>query len=268
MKGILDALQEGRLIELPDTDKDKSLQYLATLIEAVPDMRSGIDFAGAVMARERAANTGIGQGWACPHGRVSGEGQLLCAVGWSPKGIDYGSPDGAPVRVVVMHYVPDSQKSVYLKEISGLARAIRKGPALGELSSAGELAEVRSRLVDVLTAAVDAGLSDAKARMIQLEAKQALASLAEAIPAEALAALNLISLSIVVVPGSGPVVLAQDKDIISRIESVQDVSSALAGRLPFDRAGYRIITRSVSSFQPDRLLYDCIAVRLPGPKKP
>jgi len=25
-----------------------------------------------------------------------------------------------------------------------------------------------------------------------------------------------------------------------------------------------VVTRSVSTFQPDRLLYDCIAVKLPG----
>ena len=29
MKSLLDALQEGRLIELPETDKDKALEFLA-----------------------------------------------------------------------------------------------------------------------------------------------------------------------------------------------------------------------------------------------
>ena len=72
MKSLLDALQEGRLIELPEVDKGKILNLLATLIEAIPDFRSGFDFAGAVAGREAAANTGIGHGWAGPHGRVSG----------------------------------------------------------------------------------------------------------------------------------------------------------------------------------------------------
>ena len=266
MKSLLDALQEGRLIELPEADKEKSLQYLGTLIEAIPDFRAGIDFNGAVMTREKAANTGITQGWACPHGRVSGEGELFCAIGWSPTGIDYGAPDGKPVRIVVMHYIPDSQKNVYLREISGLAKAIQRNPALGELSSLKGLGEVRHRLIDLLTAAVDSALPDVKARMIQLEAKQAVSVQAETMPADALISLALIPLSIVVVPGARPIILAQDRDIIGQMEA-QDMSTPLAARIPFDTAGYRIITRSVASFQPDRLLYDCLALKLPNGQK-
>jgi len=267
MKSLLDALQEGRLIELPESDKSKSLQYLGTLIEAIPDFRTGLDFNAAVMVREAAANTGIGMGWACPHGRVAGDGELLCAIGWSPSGIDYGGPDGKPVRILVMHYIPDSQKNTYLREISMLAKAIQKNPALGEISGAGGLGEVRHRLIDLLTAAVDSTLPDAKARMIQLEAKQAVSSLVETLPADVFATLNLIPLSIVVVPGARPLILAQDKDLIGSLESGLDLAPSLAARLPFDASGYRLITRSVSSFQPDRLLYDCIAVKVPGARK-
>jgi PTS system nitrogen regulatory IIA component len=264
MKSLLDALQEGRLIELPEIDKGKILNLLATLIEAIPDFRSGFDFAGAVASREAAANTGIGHGWAGPHGRVSGDGDLYCAIGWSPTGLDYGAPDGNPVRIVVMHYIPDSQKNVYLREIAGLAKAIKSNPALGELSSLRDLAEVRHRLIDLLTAAVDSALPDVKARMIQLEAKQAVSALAETLPVDALAALSLIPLSIVIVPGSRPLVLSQDKEMIAQVEASPDIAAPLAARMPFDQSGYRIITRSLSSYQPDRLVYDCIAVKLPN----
>jgi mannitol/fructose-specific phosphotransferase system IIA component (Ntr-type) len=264
MKSLLDALQEGRLIELPEIDKGKNLNLLATLIEAIPDFRSGLDFAGAVAGRENAANTGIGLGWACPHGRVTGEGDLFCAIGWSPTGIDYGAPDGKPVRIVVMHYIPDSQKNVYLREISGLAKAIKNNPALGELSSLKDLSEVRHRLIDLLTAAVDSALPDVKARMIQLEARQAVSELAQTLPTDVLSSLNLIPLSIVVVPGAKAIVLAQDREVVSQIETAAEVAASLASRIPFERAGYRIITLSVSSYLPDRLMYDCIAVRLAG----
>jgi nitrogen PTS system EIIA component len=264
MKSLLDALQEGRLIELPEIDKGKNLNLLATLIEAVPDFRAGVDFAAAVAGREKSANTGIGLGWACPHGRITGDGELLCAIGWSPTGFDYGAPDAKPVRVVVMHYIPDSQKNVYLREISGLAKAIKNNPALGELSALTDLSEVRHRLIDLLTAAVDSALPDVKARMIQLEAKQASAPAAESLSADALLSMTLIPLSIVVSPGARPLVLSQDRDLVAPLESVPDIATSLASRIPFDRAGYRIITRSVAGFQPDRLLYDCIAHRLPG----
>jgi PTS system nitrogen regulatory IIA component len=98
MDTLLDALQEGRLIELPDNNKDDALQFLAHVMEAIPSLPAGTDVVELVMARERSANSTLGKGWACPHARVSFEEDLLCVVGWSPQGIDYGAPDGILCR--------------------------------------------------------------------------------------------------------------------------------------------------------------------------
>ncbi|MDB6020678.1 MAG: putative IIA-like nitrogen-regulatory protein PtsN, partial [Pedosphaera sp.] len=103
MKNLLNALQEGRFVELPETNKEKALHYLANLIEAMPDLTPGMDVAGAVLAREIQFNTGIGHGWACPHMRTTHEGDIICAAGWSPAGIDYGACDSKPGHIVVMY---------------------------------------------------------------------------------------------------------------------------------------------------------------------
>ncbi len=60
-------------------------------------------------------------------------------MGWSPKGIDYGAPDGKLVKLVVMYLVPDNQRNHYLREISMLAKAIETYPGLEKLTEAGEL---------------------------------------------------------------------------------------------------------------------------------
>ncbi len=264
MKSILTALEEGRLIELPENDKAKSLQYLASLIEAVPDFAAGFDFAEAVSARERAAGTAIGAGWACPHGRVTGEGDLLCALGWSPSGIAWGSPDGLPVHIVCMHYVPDSQKNTYLKEISTLAKVIQKDERMRQFGTEKDLGGVRHRMLDLLTSAVEAAIPDAKARMIRLEAKQAVAA-AQVLTPDLLASVQIVPLSVVVAPGIRPVVLCQDGRLSAEVEAAGDLSSHLAAKAPFDQAGYRIFIRSVTAYQPDRFFYDCLAIRLAGP---
>jgi PTS system nitrogen regulatory IIA component len=259
MKSILTALEEGRLIELPENDKSKCLRYLASLIEAIPDFASGFDFAGAVEARERAAGTAIGSGWACPHGRVSGEGDLSCALGWSPAGIDWGAPDGLPVHIVCMHYIPDSEKNTYLKEISTLAKVIQRDERMRRFGAEKELAGVRHRMLDLLTAASEAAAPDAKARMIRLEAKQA----APPVPAaDLLSSAQVVPLSVVVAPGFRPLVLCQDGNLAARLEAAGELSSNLAAKAPFDRAGYRILIRSVTAYQPDRFFYDCLAIRL------
>ena len=93
MRSILDAPQVVRLIELTDNHKTKALEYLAVLIEAIPDIGVEGGITENVLAREQAHNTGIGKGWACPHARAPHDGELVCSVGWSPAGIDYGAPD-------------------------------------------------------------------------------------------------------------------------------------------------------------------------------
>jgi nitrogen PTS system EIIA component len=267
MKNLLHALQEGRFVELPETNKEKALNYLANLIEAMPDITPGTDVAGAVLTRENQFNTSIGSGWACPHMRTAHEGDIICAAGWSPTGIDYGATDGKPVYFVVMYYVPDSQKAVYLKEISGLARAIQGRQGQQDISKFKTLAEARDFILDLVSTALESQMSDAKARMIHLEAKQAAATSAPEPGALSLAALPhaVIPVSILVSPGARSVVLSQDPDVVSKLESGAEIDAmTLAKQAPFDHGGYTVLFRGVTNYQSKRLLYDCLAIKLNG----
>ncbi|MGO9019196.1 MAG: PTS sugar transporter subunit IIA, partial [Syntrophobacteraceae bacterium] len=118
MDTLLDALQEGRLIELPDNNKDDALQFLAHIIEAIPSLPTGIDVVGLVMAKERSTTSALGNGWASPHVRVPFEEDLICVVGWSPTGIEYGASDGNPVSIIALYLVPENQRNHYLREVS------------------------------------------------------------------------------------------------------------------------------------------------------
>jgi len=260
MKCILDALHDGRLIELPDNQKDRALEYLATLIEAIPDLGVEGGITEKVLAREAAHNTGIGKGWACPHARSPVHGDMVCSLGWSPAGIDYGSPDCQPVHMVVMYFVPESQKNSYLKEISSLARAIQTQPALQDLKSLTDLNDVRHKLLDAITIALEATGPEAKARMIQLEVRHAAAdAAATALPIDL--ARVFVPVSIVMVPGAKPVVLAQDRDIVTALESAANLVPQLADKGRAEHQGLKVLLRSLSNYQPDRVVYECFAFK-------
>jgi len=267
MKNLLNALQEGRFVELPETNKEKALNYLANLIEAMPDLGPGTDVAGAVLSREQQFNTGIGMGWACPHMRSQHEGGIICAAGWSPAGINYGACDHKPVYFVVMYYVPDCQKNVYLKEISSLARAIQKQQGGQDISKMQSLAEARNWILDLVSNALETQVTDAKARMIHLEAKQAAAvqvsGTGTGTPTESLPC-AVIPLSILVMPGARPVVLSQDSEVIAKLESAGDMEPALSKQAPFDHGGYKILFRGTTAYQSRRLIHDCLALKLNG----
>ena len=260
MKSLLNALQEGRLIELPDADKAKSLEYLAHLIEAVPDLAGSPELAEEMIAREQTHNTGVGLGVACPHVRATGGGDLLCAVGWTPVGIDYGASDGKKVHLVVMYYIPDAQKNIYLKEISSLAGAIRREDGIQPIATAEDIATVRERLLDWVQAAIDANIPETKARMIRLEARQAVAEAAARPAGEAApAALQLLSALFILMEGK-TLALCPDVALCAELEKDAELSALVRQKSQFERAGWRFVFREATIYGA-RALYEYAAVK-------
>jgi mannitol/fructose-specific phosphotransferase system IIA component (Ntr-type) len=262
MRSLLDALQEGRLIELPTSDKHKALELLAVLIEAVPGIAK-MDIVKGVLEREEQANTALGKGIACPHVRVRQDGELLCAVGWSRQGIDYGAPDGQPVHLVIMYYVPDSERNTYLKEVSGLAKGVMNADNIDLYHETADIDSIRNKILDWIDIAVSKSGPDATARMIRLEAKQA------SIPAVSEMPLPLQAVQWEVTPfmlisfeGGERRVLSQEEELTKIIE--RDCIPLMAknnGQLPNEVDGFQISVASQTTYSLGRIIYNCIAIR-------
>lgn len=267
MMSLLEAVEAGRLIELPDNDKGHAIQILGSLIEAIPDLQANIDVVGKVGERERMANSGIGAGWACPHARIAAEGGLQCAVGWTPKGIDYGAPDGKPVYVIVMYLIPENQKNAYLKEISTLARLIQANESLRTFSTLADLNQVRNRFLDAITAALESSAPQTKARMIRLESRQLAGPAAPAAPGATPTWMPGVILPFAAVCASSrpPLILAQEESLVRGLEATADLTNLLSRQEQFSAAGYRILVRSATSYKPDRTYWECLAVKEPAP---
>ncbi len=259
MDTLLDALQEGRLIELPDNDKQDSLQLLAHIIEAIPSVPNGTDVAGLVLKREENYNTALGRGFAVPHARASFDGDLYCAVGWSPAGINYGSPDNNPIHIVIMFLVPDNQRNYYLKEISNIAKALNELHDEKTLKTAGDLNTVRNYLLDLVSSAKSIVGPEARARMIQLEARESIQQL----ELKNIANLLIEPVLIITSSGSKPITLGQNKELIEILDNVQNLYESLNNNGKFvDFSGWRILKRNSSNFQAGRVMHDCLAIKM------
>ncbi len=264
MDSLLDALQEGRLIELPDNNKDDALQFLGHIIEAIPSLPTGIDVVGLVTAKESSSISALGNGWASPHVRVPFEEDLICVVGWSPAGIDYGAPDGKPVSIIALYLVPENQRSHFLREVSMLAKALKQYPAFEKLSSVKELNEVREHLLDLISTSKETAGPETRARMIQLQARQSVA----AIPAYDLANLIIEPVTIITGPGLKPFVLAQDPQLVEYLDGAPRLVERLSTVGLFQDGGWRILKRGETAYQGERISYDCLAIKVGGTSAP
>ena len=258
MDTLLDALQEGRLFELPENDKSHALQFLAHIIEAFPETPAGTDVVESVMKREQVATTAIGKGWACPHARIPGDEDLMCVVGWSPAGIDYGSPDGAPVSLVVMYLVPDNQRNHYLREISSLAKAIESYSGGEKLREATDLDDIRGYLLDLIETGEKTVVPDTRARMIRLQTRPA----REAAAVQDLSNLIVEPVTIIAGPGMNHVVLAQNPVLFEQLRSVNGLAERLDAGGVFQNGGWRVLKRSSTLYQGGRVAHDCLAIRM------
>lgn len=253
---ILQALEDGRVIELPDNDKKDAFEVLASLLEAVPSVPAGTDVVGAVLSRESVSNTSLGTGWACPHAPVSFDGDLLCAIGWSPQGIDYGKPGEPPVRLIIMFLVPDNQRSPYLKEVSTLVKVIGKHPESRELEKIEDLNAVRLRLLDMAHFAMEDSGPDTRARMIQLKARAA------AVPAVWPELENIMIEPLMIVAGTGirTVVLTQSSELAELAKEDETLATAIADKSWHELKGWRIVRRSSTNYQGEKVVHDCLAM--------
>lgn len=258
LKSVLDALEHGRLVELPDNDKSDALQFLATMLEAVPSVPAGTDIVEIVLDHEKTSNTSLGVGWACPHARVNTDGDLTCALGWSPTGIDYGIPGEPWVHMIVMFYVPDNQRNTYLKEVSSLARVLKNNPKFQAIEAFTDLETVRNNLLDIAHLAMNGNMKNARARMIQLEAFSKSVKAPEYLD---LAGIDIDAMLIVALPNMKPIVLSQNQELATVTERDSGLLSAISSNNQIQIQDWQIVKRSATAYFGDRVVYDCIAIK-------
>ena len=114
------------------------------LVALVPFLNEGAQ-AGlllSLLGRERLGSTALGRSVALPHTRyaVSGVTKPRIIFGRHPAGIDYGAPDGAPVRLFFLLVSPDV--SQHLQILSRLTRLLRNAGLIEQLNSAATPQEV------------------------------------------------------------------------------------------------------------------------------
>lgn len=102
--GILEEMVETLLPETGE-DKEKLVNILKT--------------------REDQSPTAIKDGIAIPHGRVSGQDNILMGFGRSLEGVPFGAPDGKPTHLFFLIFAPQNSAGQHLKVLARIARLCR-----------------------------------------------------------------------------------------------------------------------------------------------
>ncbi|MDZ4163702.1 MAG: PTS sugar transporter subunit IIA [Smithellaceae bacterium] len=78
-----------------------------------------------LLEREKLGSTGIGDGIAIPHGKVSGLKELIVSFGRSREGIDFNAMDGRPVHLFFLLMAPENSAGQHLKALARISRMLK-----------------------------------------------------------------------------------------------------------------------------------------------
>lgn len=126
---------EAVVSTLNATSKKRLLQEIAGVAEDVYGLPSADIFA-ALQARELLGPTGMGNGVAIPHARLSCIDEVKGIFIRLEHPVDYESVDRQPVDLVFALFAPEGAGAMHLKSLARVSRTLRDQTICAKLRSA------------------------------------------------------------------------------------------------------------------------------------
>lgn len=124
---ISDILEEKFAItNLPGKTKDEIINALVDLVSNSPKVLDKEKLRTAIFEREKIMSTGVGNGFAIPHGKTDAVADTVAAIGITAQPIDYQSLDDKPVRLVFLLVGKDNLVGPHIKLLSRISRLMNK----------------------------------------------------------------------------------------------------------------------------------------------
>lgn len=138
---------ERTLFGVPGGSKKRVLEYFSKFIaQQIPALDSEEVFS-KLIAREKLGSTGIGEGVALPHCRISHCKEAIGTFIRLKDKIDFDAIDGQPVDLIFLLLVPEDANEAHLQTLANLAESF----AQDELRKALRKTDQPEKLYELLT---------------------------------------------------------------------------------------------------------------------
>ena len=142
--------EESVLLCAERTTKPELLRKLAERGASLTGLNADTIFE-AINSREMLGSTGLGNGIAIPHGKITGLNGVTAVFARLATPIDFGSVDDEPVDLVMMLLAPLGSGADHLKALALVARILRTESVVERLRSLEDPAAIYDLLVQPLT---------------------------------------------------------------------------------------------------------------------
>jgi fructose-specific phosphotransferase system IIA component len=128
--------------ELKGETKEDIINELIDLFKNDPRVEDIEKVRSSVLDREKVMSTGVGKGFAIPHGKTNAVKEIVGAFGKIKDGIDYEALDGNPVHLVFLLVGKDNLISTHIKLLSRISRLMNKDDFRHRLTEANSADEI------------------------------------------------------------------------------------------------------------------------------
>ena len=130
--------EEMVLTNLEGSTKNEIIDAMIDLVGKSPKVIDKEKVREAIFEREEIMSTGVGNGFAIPHGKTDAVSDIVAAFAVTAEPIDYQSLDEKPVRLVFLLVGKDNMVGPHIKLLSRISRLMNKE-------------EFRNRLIEMKT---------------------------------------------------------------------------------------------------------------------
>lgn len=124
---ISDILTENLVATgLSGNTKNEVIDAMIDLVASSPKVMDKEKVRKAIFEREEIMSTGVGNGFAIPHGKTEAVADIVAAFAVTARPIDYQSLDEKPVRLVFLLVGKDNLVGPHIKLLSRISRLMNK----------------------------------------------------------------------------------------------------------------------------------------------
>ncbi len=140
---ITDILNEKVIVtKLPGTTKAEILNAMIELAATSDRVIDKEKMRMAILEREKIMSTGVGSGFAIPHGKTDAVQDIVAAFAITDQPIDYQSLDDQPVRIIFLLVGKDNSVGPHIKLLSRISRLMNKEEFRKKLINAESPSEI------------------------------------------------------------------------------------------------------------------------------
>jgi fructose-specific phosphotransferase system IIA component len=125
------------------SDKDTVLNSMIELVSQSQKITDKEKVREAIFNREKIMSTGVGKGFAIPHGKTDGILDMVAAFGITETDVNFDSLDGEPVRLIFLLVGKENLVGPHLKLLSRISRLLNKDDFRVRLLTAQNREEVK-----------------------------------------------------------------------------------------------------------------------------